>query len=384
MWHYCIKMEFQKIVNLFDTTSDDKYLPRFFTKKWIEVYDQSGENYNVNEEIRTKTSMLRLDLCDFNDSYIVVKGTITVTNPDNAKRNKVVAFKNNAPFINCNSKIKGVKIDNAEDLDVVMTMYNLLEYSKNYRKTTGRLCNYYRDEPSNLLSYNAEPFKYKTSIQGNTYNVGADKDDNDASKVSKNEAKVIIPLKHLSGFWRSLNIPLILTWSKNCILADMTTRDAEGNNPAIVAPSGLEFKITDAELYVRVVTLSKENDVKLLEQLKSGFKRTIKWKKYRSQMTVHSNNNNLNYLTDRTFTNVNRLFVLSFTRNNAGDNRDSFSDYYVPKVKINDFNVLTDGKSFFDLPVKNEEEAYEKTIDMSNNNDYTTGFCLFQKKLQIN
>ena len=79
----------------------------------------------------------RLDLCDFNDSYIVVKGTITVTNPDNAKRNKAVAFKNNAPFINCNSKIRGVKIDNGEDLDVVMTMYNLLEYSKNDRKTTG-------------------------------------------------------------------------------------------------------------------------------------------------------------------------------------------------------------------------------------------------------
>ena len=81
-------MEFQKIVNLFDTTSDDKDLPRFFTKKWIEIYDQSGENYNVNEEIRTKTLMVRLDLCDFNDAYIVVKGTITVTNPDNAKRNK--------------------------------------------------------------------------------------------------------------------------------------------------------------------------------------------------------------------------------------------------------------------------------------------------------
>ena len=213
-------MEFQKIINLFDTTSDNKDLPSFVTKKWIEVYDQSGGNYNVNKEIRIKTSMLRSDLCDFNDAYIVVKGTITVTNPDNAKRNQAVAFKNNAPFINCNSKIKGVKIDNAEDLDVVMTMYNLLEYSKNYRKTTGRLWNYHRDEPSNPLSYNSEPFKYKASIQGNTYNAGADEDDNDANKVGKNGTKVIIPLKHLSDFWRSLNIPLInceveliLTWS---------------------------------------------------------------------------------------------------------------------------------------------------------------------------
>ena len=103
---------------------------------------------------------------------------------------------------------------------------------------------------------------------------------------------------------------MILTWSKNCVLADMTRRNAQGDNPAIVAPTGLEFKITDTKLYVPVVTLSKENDTKLLEQLKLGFKRTIKWNKYRSQMTIQPQNNNLNYLTDPTFTNVNRLFVL--------------------------------------------------------------------------
>ena len=140
-------------------------------------------------------------------------------------------------------------------------------------------------------------------------------------------------------------------------------------------------------MYVPVVTLSKENDIKLLEQLKSGFKRTIKWNKYRSQMTIQPQNNNLNYLIDPTFTNVNRLFVLSFTRNNAGDNRDSFSHYYVPNVEIKDFNVLIDGKSFFDLPVKNEEEAYEKIIEMSNNNDYTTGnlsdFGYFKKNYKL-
>ena len=106
--------------------------------------------------------MLRSDLCDFNDVYIVVKGIIAVTNPNDAKRNKAVAFKNNAPFINCISKI------NVKDLDVVMPMYNLLEYSKNYRKTTGSLWNYYRDEPSDPLSSNSESFKYKTSITGNT------------------------------------------------------------------------------------------------------------------------------------------------------------------------------------------------------------------------
>ena len=125
-------MKFEKNTNLLDTTSNDKDLPRFVIKKWREVYDQSEKYYSPNKEIRIKTSMLRSDLCDYSNAYIVVKGDITVTNPNNAKRNKAGAFKNNAPFINCISKINGVKIDNAEDLDVVIPMYNLLEYSKNY------------------------------------------------------------------------------------------------------------------------------------------------------------------------------------------------------------------------------------------------------------
>ena len=128
-------MGFQKTVNFLDTTSDDKDLPRFVTKKWIEVYDQkevqSEGYYNANKEIRIKTSMLRSDLCHFIDAYIAVKGTITVVRPNNAKRNKIVAFKNNALYINCISKNNSEKIDNAEDLDVAMPMYNLLEYSEN-------------------------------------------------------------------------------------------------------------------------------------------------------------------------------------------------------------------------------------------------------------
>ena len=220
-------MEFQKIVNFLDITSDDKDLPRFVTKKWIEIYDQSEGNYNVDKEIRIKTSMLRLDLCDFSDAYIVVKGTFTALRPNAAK-------KNNAPFINCISKSNGVKIDNAEDLDVVMPIYNLLGYSKNYKKTTGSLWNYYRDEPSNPLSSNSKYFKYKTSIKGNTYNIDekiTDDDGNevnnpkyDANKVGKKETKSVIPLKYLSSFWRSLNIPLInceveliLIWSKKIL-----------------------------------------------------------------------------------------------------------------------------------------------------------------------
>ena len=101
-------------------------------------------------------------------------------------------------------------------------------------------------------------------------------------------------------------------------------------------------------------------------------------------MTIQPKNNNLNYLIDPTFMNVNRLFVLSFTRNNNTDSGYSFSNYYVPKVRVNDFNVLIDGKSFFDLPVKNEEEAYEKLID---NNDYTTGnlldFAYYKKHYEL-
>ena len=152
-------MESQELVNLLDETSDDKDLLSFATKKWIEVYAQSGINYDTNKEIRIKTPMLRANLCDFSDAYIVVKRDITVTEPNNARRYKSVVFKNNAPFINCISKINGVQIDNAVDLDIVMPMYSLLECSKNYRKATGSLWKFYRDEPSNPLSSNSESFK---------------------------------------------------------------------------------------------------------------------------------------------------------------------------------------------------------------------------------
>ena len=100
MWHHCIKMEFQKITSFLDTTPDDKDLPRFVTKKWIEVYDKLEQTYDVNKKIRIKASMLRSDLCYYSDRYILVKGNIIVTNPDDAERNKAAVFKNNAPFIN--------------------------------------------------------------------------------------------------------------------------------------------------------------------------------------------------------------------------------------------------------------------------------------------
>ena len=141
-----------------------------------------------------------------------MKGDLTLEGDNDAnKRNKNLSSKNNAPFINSISKINGIKIDNAKDLDIVMPMYNLLEDSKNCRKTTGILWSYYKDETSNPLSSNSESFKYKTSTVGKT------PENND----SLTNAKLVIPLIYLSNFWRSLNIPLIncdieliLTWSK--------------------------------------------------------------------------------------------------------------------------------------------------------------------------
>ena len=148
-----------------------------------------------------------------------------------------------------------------------------------------------------------------------------------------------------------------MTSYKNCVLIDKLTREANyGANPRVSEinnPENAIYQITDTKLYIPVVTLSKTD-------------RTMKWNKYRSQMTIQRQNNNLNYLIVPTFMNVNRLFVLTFPTNNNTNSRYSFSNDYVPKVKINDLNVLIDRISFFDLPVKNEEEAYEKIIDMSN------------------
>ena len=132
-------------------------------------------------------------------------------------------------------------------------MCNLLEYSKNYRKSAGSLWNYYKDEPSNPISSNSESFKYKISITGNNCNVGVGEEGYNATKVGKNETEVPIPLKHLSNFWRSLNIPLInceveliLTWLKNCVLANMAANAVA--NPAIVASTELTFEITDTNV----------------------------------------------------------------------------------------------------------------------------------------
>ena len=185
-------------------------------------------------------------------------------------------------------------------------MCNLLEYSKNCIKTTGSLWNCYRDQPNSNIGdnnithsiLNSESFDYKANFMEN----GVTHDN-----LTKNDVKIVVPIKHLSNFWRHLDIPLInceveliLTWFKNCVLIDKSTREADYNaDPNVYEinnPEDATFKITDVKLFVPVVTLTKQNDIKLLEQLKTGFKRTIKWNKYRSQMSIQPQNNNLNYL----------------------------------------------------------------------------------------
>ena len=173
-----------------------------------------------------------------------------------------------------------------------------------------------------------------------------------------------------------------LRWSKNCkatknkATKNKATKNritAQGDNPLVPAinnATNAVFYITDCKLYVPAVTLSDENDNKLLKQLKEGFKITVPWYKYRSQISNQTANNNLNFLVDPTFTKVNRLFALASENE---EDRSSFSNYYVPKVEIKDYNVLIDQKPFFEIPIKNKEETYECIIEMIRNSDYTTG-----------
>ena len=165
-------MEYQKIANLLDNASNQP--SKFRTRNWVEINDESRGTYTSND-IKFKTTMLRSNLCDYADAYILVKGTITITgagNDDAAKqldeRNKGVIFKNCAPFTKCISRINNTDIDNAQDIDIVMPMYNLTEYSDNYSKTSGSLWQYYKDEP-NDNSANPESFKSKVKITGNTH-----------------------------------------------------------------------------------------------------------------------------------------------------------------------------------------------------------------------
>ena len=204
--------------------------------------------------------MLRSNLCDYADAYVLLNGRLTITGAgDNgaARRavegDKGVTFKNCAPFVKCINRINNTEIDNAKDIDIVMPMYNLIEYSDNYSKTSGILWQYYKDEPNdNIVDF--ESFKCKIKITGKTH-------DNENTK----DVEIIVPLRYLSNFWRTLEMRLInwegnleLTWFRDCVITNSTE---EG-----------KFAITETKLYVPVVTLSTQDNEKLLQQLKSGFK----------------------------------------------------------------------------------------------------------------
>ena len=175
----------------------------------------------------------------------------------------------------------------------------------------------------------------------------------------KKKLELATPLKYLGNFWRALNIPLIscevsleLKWNKTCVITTQQIGvNLDGGNTAV--PTNVTLAINDCKLYIPVVTLSKDDEIKLLTNLKSGFTREIEWNKYRSQMTTEAFNNNLNILVDPTFTNVNRLFVLAYQNT---DDRQSFSQFYSPKVIVKGYKVIIDKLAFFDLPIKTEEE----------------------------
>ena len=204
-----------------------------------------------------------------------------------------------------------------------------------------------------------DSFNFKTKITGQTNNDG-----------EINGVEIMVPLKYLSNFWRTLQMPLInceieliLTWSRNCVII---STDINNQIPT--------FTITETNLYVPVVTLSTQDNAKLLPQLKSGFKRTISWNKYLSKPELLAQNANLNHLIEPSFQGINRLFVLAF-ENDA--QRISKKRYYIPNVEIKDYNVMIDGKNFFDQPIKNDKVTYEniRKIATGRRDDYTTG-CL--------
>ena len=316
--------------------------------------------------------MLKSSLCDYSDAYILFKGTISVNNTAAAGAavnniNKKVIFKNCVPFTNCISEINNTQIDNAKDIDIVMPMYNLIEYSDNYAKTRGSLWQYCKDIPARNIDNEiteftggntTDSFNFKVKITGRTGDDGT------------KDVEIMVPLKYLSNFWRTLEMPLIncevnliLTWSSTCVLI---STNIDGQNAT--------FAITDTKIYVPVVTLSTQENTKFFQQLKSGFKRVINWNKYSSKPELLAQNSNLNHLIEPSFQGVNRTFVLTFEND---DHRTSDERYYLPTLKIKDYNIMINGENFFDQPVKNNKVTYDniRKIAIGYGDDCTTG-CL--------
>ena len=316
-------MEYQKIANLLGDTSNKT--SKFKTKNWVEINDESRGTYDVNSQIKFKTTMLKSSLCDYSDAYIHVRGTVTVNNTaaadaDANNTNKKVLFKNFAPFTRCISEVNNTNVNDTKDTDIVMPVYNLIEFSDSYSKTSGSLWKYCKDIPAIDNNNNAivnftnnnltDSFNFKVKMTGQT-----------GHKGTKN-VEIMVSFKYLSNFWRTLEMPLIncevnlmLTWSANCVIVSTD-----------VANQIATFAITDTKLYVPVVTLSTQDNAKLLEQLKSGFRRVINWDKYLSKPDLLAQNPNLNHLVEPSFQGVNTRFVLAF-ENDA--QRTSSKGYYL-------------------------------------------------------
>ena len=291
-------------------------------------------NYSPHDPIKFLTSSLESSLFDYSDAYILVTGNITVTGGNN---NTKVAFKNCAPFKDCRTEINDTFVDYADFINITMPMYNLIEYSDNYFDTSGNLWNFKRDEIINNADVtndnNAPSFKYKANLIGNTENNGR-----------KNGVKIAIPLKYLSNFWRSLEITLInckiellLKWYERCILSS--------------AGTAANFKITDAKLYVPIITLKTKDNTKLLKLLSEGFKRPIYWNEYR--IIPNKNYNANEYIRERldaSIQGVNRLFVFAYIGGDGNNivTENSYQKYFLPRLTIENYKIKIDGRNFYD------------------------------------
>ena len=296
------------------------------------------------------------------------------------------AFKNCAPFIRCVTHINDEHLETAENLDIMMAMYNFIEYSNNYADSSGSLYQFKRDEspindnnnPLNVALDNSVSFKYKASLLGKA----TDADNNDRSLKN---AKIVVPLKYLSNFFRSLEILLInckihleLSWNNNCVMygADTYAGGDNANNRET------KFKITSTKLYVPIATLSTKDNVNLTKQLNEGFKRSVYWNEYKSKIETKTakNDNVTRFPLDASFQGANMLFVLPFDNTNNDDNkveRNSHKKCFSPRIDITNYNVLIDGRNFYDQPIndqiKNNDEI--RKIATGKGDDYTTG-CL--------
>ena len=287
-----------------------------------------------------------------------------------ANANTRLALKNCAPFTKCNLEINDEHVDTAENLDITMPIYNLIEYSDNYQDSSATLYQYKRDEPpeanaiADLTADNSSSFKYKFSLLGNPVLNG---------NITKRSVKVVVPLKYLSYFFRLLEMPLInckiklnLTWKEECVLSNQ-----DGAAP---------FIINDTKMYVPVATLSKEDNKNFIEQQNKGFQRYIYWNEYKTkEINENADGNVFKYINlDPPFQGVNRLFVIACNRANDQPTRNGQRKYYLPRISLNKYNVLIDGRSFYDNPIESDIENYRelKKVMIRKGGNYTTGSLL--------